>query len=237
MEASTFANQSPADQSPTSVDSDHIASEAKSPLELLDSFAARMRYHRGQEICRPGHRVDSWYRVTAGAAGKCILQADGRRRIVDLLLPGDFFGFGTEMEHRHLVEAVVENTVIASYPRRRAEMLADTNSEVARAIREMAFAAIARAESQILILGQMSALEKVGTFLLTMVERLSSRARDEVTLPVSRCEMADYLAISAETVSRSLTGLKHRGAIALGGVRKVKILDRETFEDAVERMH
>ena len=81
-------------------------------------------------------------------------------------------------------------------------MLADANPEVARAIRERAFAAISRAESQILILGQMSALEKVGTFLLTMVERLLSRARDEITLPMSRSEMADYLAISAETVSR-----------------------------------
>jgi CRP-like cAMP-binding protein len=175
--------------------------------------------------------------VITGAAGKCILQADGRRRIVDLLLPGDFFGFGTEMQYRHLVEAVVEDTVIASYPRRRAEMLADANPEVARAIRERAFAAISRVEGQILILGQMSAVEKVGTFLLTMVDRLSSRVRDEITLPMSRSEMADYLAISAETVSRSLTGLKHRGAISLGGVRKIKILDRETFEGTVELLH
>jgi CRP/FNR family nitrogen fixation transcriptional regulator len=230
MDASVLAGQSA-----NSIDKSE--SEAKSPLELLDSFAVRTRYHRRQEICRPGHRRDAWYRVITGAAGKCILQADGRRRIVDLLLPGDFFGFGTEMQYRHLVEAVVEDTVIASYPRRRAEMLADANPEVARAIRERAFAAISRAEGQILMLGQMSAVEKVGTFLLTMVERLSSRVRDEITLPISRSEMADYLAISAETVSRSLTGLKHRGAISLGGVRKIKILDRETFEDTVEHLH
>jgi CRP-like cAMP-binding protein len=53
---------------------------------------------------------------------------------------------------------------------------------------------------------------------------------------VSRCEIADYLSISAETVSRSLTGLKHRGAIAIEGTRKIKILDRETFEEAERRL-
>jgi len=227
METSTLAIQSK-----NVVRSDQNVSGPKSSLALLDAFATRVRYHRGQEICRLGDRVDNWYRVLAGAAGKCALQTDGRRRIVDLLLPGDFLGFGTEMKYRHFVEAVVEDTVVASYPRRRAEVLADSNPEVARAIREMAFAAVTRAESQILILGQMSALEKVGVFLLTMIDRMSSRAKDEITLPMSRCEMADYLAVSAETVSRSLTGLKDRGAIEFAGVREIKILDRETIQGA-----
>ena len=72
--------------------------------------------------------------------------------------------------------------------------------------------------------------------LLSMIERMSNRAKDEFTLPVSRYEIADYLAISAETVSRSLTGLKHRGAIAIEGTRKIKIRDRETLQIAVGRV-
>jgi CRP-like cAMP-binding protein len=209
----------------------------KSLLDVLDSLAVRINCRRGQVVCQPGQLSNSWYRVLAGAAEKYAMQADGRRQIVDLLLPGDFFGFNGRKNDEHLVEAVVDDTVIACYPRGRAEMVADTNPEVARAIRELVFATLARAESQILILGQMSAPEKVAAFLLSMLERLSSRGKDEVTLPVSRYEIADYLAISAETVSRSLTGLKHRGAISIEGTRRIKILDRESFEGAEARLN
>jgi CRP/FNR family transcriptional regulator, nitrogen fixation regulation protein len=88
---------------------------------------------------------------------------------------------------------------------------------------------VARAERQILVLGQMTAAEKVVAFLLSMVERLSGDGKDEGTLPVSRYEIADYLAISAETVSRSLTELRHRGAISIEGTRKIRIPDRGSF--------
>jgi CRP-like cAMP-binding protein len=135
-----------------------------------------------------------------------------------------------------VVEAVVEDTVLACYPRGRAERLADADPEVARAIREMAFAAIARAERQILILGQKSAPEKVVAFLVSLVERRENQCQEQVALPVSRYEIADYLAISAETVSRSLTELKHRGAISIEGTRKIRILDRRSFEDAGSRL-
>ena len=131
-----------------------------------------------------------------------------------------------------MVEAVVDDTVLACYPRRRAETIADANPEVARAIREMAFAAIARAERQILILGQKSAPEKVVAFLISLVARGENQCmQEEVVLPVSRYEIADYLAISSETVSRSLTGLEHRGAIAFQGARKIRILHPENFKE------
>ncbi len=108
-------------------------------------------------------------------------------------------------------------------------MVADANPTVARALHEVALAAAGRAERQILILGQVTAAQKVVAFLLSMVERLSGDGKDEVTLPVSRYEIADYLAISAETVSRSLTELRHRGAISIEGTRKIRILDRRSF--------
>ena len=208
-----------------------LAPAKKSPLALLDSIAVRLNCQRGQVISRAGRPTDCWYSVLAGAAEKCALQADGRRQIVDLVLPGDFFAFSPGTEGQHFVEAIVDDTIIAYYPRPRVETVADANPEVARAIREVALAATARAECQILILGQTSAAEKVIAFLLSMVERLSTPGRDEVTLPVSRYEIADYLAISAETVSRSLTELKHCGAISIEGARKVRILDREFFGD------
>ena len=189
----------------------------------------RIGCRRGQVIPQPSWPTERWYRVLAGAAEKCAVLSDGRRQIVDLALPGDFFAFSASMDGQYFIEAIADDTLLACYPRARVEMVAGANPEVARALHEVALAAVARAERQILILGQMTAAEKVVAFLLSMVERLSGDGKDEVTLPVSRYEIADYLAISAETVSRSLTELRRRGAISIKGTRKIRILERGPF--------
>jgi CRP-like cAMP-binding protein len=95
----------------------------------------------------------------------------------------------------------------------------------------MAFDAILRLEEQLLIVGHMRSAEKVGAFLLKMAERLSGSSVDSVSLPMSRYDIADYLAVSVETVSRALTGLKHRGAITFVGTRQVRIVDRRSLEE------
>jgi CRP/FNR family nitrogen fixation transcriptional regulator len=81
-----------------------------------------------------------------------------------------------------------------------------------------------------LTLGRMTALEKVGSFLLEMAERSSKETEGAVVLPMSRYDIADYLALAVETVSRALTDFKHRGAITFVGVHRVKILDRHALE-------
>jgi CRP-like cAMP-binding protein len=210
------------------------ASSCKSPLAILDAIAVQISYDRGQVISDRGRLADCWCRVLAGAVQEWALRADGARRILDLLFPGDFFGLSENQRDQYVIEAVVDDTILACYPRRRAEIIADANPEVARAIREMAFAAIARAEAQILILGQKGAPEKVVAFLISLVARRENQRnqwQEEVVLPVSRYEIADYLAISSETVSRSLTGLKHRGLIAFTGARKIRILKPEYFKE------
>ena len=210
------------------------ASSCKSPFAILDCVAVQVSYDRGQIISDQGPLSDCWCRVLAGAAQKWALRADGARRIVDLLFPGDFIRLCANQRGEHVIEAVVDDTILACYPRRRAEIIADANPEVARAIREMAFAAIARAERQIEILGQKGAPEKVVAFLISLVARRENQCnhcQEEVVLQVSRYEIADYLAISPETVSRSLTSLKHRGLIAFKGARKIRILEPEYFKE------
>jgi CRP/FNR family nitrogen fixation transcriptional regulator len=86
-------------------------------------------------------------------------------------------------------------------------------------------------QSQLLILGRITALEKVGSFILEMVSRLSAGNGNSVALPMSRYDIADYLAVSVETVSRSLTDLKQRGVIKLAGTRIVRIVNRDALED------
>jgi CRP/FNR family transcriptional regulator, nitrogen fixation regulation protein len=200
-------------------------------LRSLDALAVSMRCSRGQEVCGSSRPADYWYRVVSGSVRRCVIRSDGRRQIVDLLLPGDYFGFSDRNEYDSTVEAVVEGTIVASYLRKRAEMMADTDPQLARELRHVAYKALARSRAHLLILGRITAREKVGAFLLELVERFSGGAMDTVMLPISRYDIADCLALSVETVCRSLTELKQRGVIALSGTRCVRIVDRQALEE------
>jgi CRP/FNR family nitrogen fixation transcriptional regulator len=124
---------------------------------------------------------------------------------------------------------VVRDTYVGSCARRDAEALAETKPELAREIRRTAFEALSRLQAQLVIIGRVTAREKVGAYLLEMSNRLSPRSK-ECVLPMSRYDIADYLGLSVETVSRSLTHLKERGLIQLSGPRSVRIVDRAALE-------
>jgi CRP/FNR family transcriptional regulator, nitrogen fixation regulation protein len=94
----------------------------------------------------------------------------------------------------------------------------------------LAFEAISRSQARMLILGSRSALQKVGSFLVEMAERSPHGATEVIVLPMSRYDIADYLALSVETVSRALTDLKQRGMIALSGTHEVTIVDRGALD-------
>jgi CRP/FNR family transcriptional regulator, nitrogen fixation regulation protein len=209
----------------------HLLSKRPHPLENLDQIASIVSFHRGQEICSQDQMVEYWYLLISGAARRCSIRSDGHRQIVDLLLPGDFFGLAFGDKSDATIEAVAENTVVASYPRPRIEALADSDPKIARELREIAFKALSRMQSQMLILGRITAMEKVGSFILEMAARLSNGDSEAVTLPVSRYDIADYLGVSVETVSRALSELRRHGAIKLLNTRTVSIVRRHFLEE------
>lgn len=91
----------------------------RAPLAAADWLAATTRYCRGEEVYAPGDPAEHRYRVISGMTRKCAVKADGRRQIVDFLLPGDSFGLTTRHEHHFAVEAVTDGTEVARYPRGR----------------------------------------------------------------------------------------------------------------------
>jgi CRP/FNR family nitrogen fixation transcriptional regulator len=200
-------------------------------LRRLDAFAKIMVCNRGQEIPNNPGPAGHWYYVIAGAVRRCAVRSDGRRQIVDLMLPRDFF-FVSDNQNEATIEAIAEETVLAGYPGQRVESLAEHETQFARELREVAFQSLARSQNQLVILGGLTALEKVGSFLLSLDGRASDGS-GQVVLPISRYDIADYLAVSVETVCRSLTDLRHRGVIALAGKRTVKILNRNALADRV----
>lgn len=199
-------------------------------LEALKSIATSARYRRGQEIYRQADAIDHWYLVFSGLAKQQALLADGRHQILDFLLPGNFFGFGAQHQHRFTVEVVLDGTVLVSYPRWEVERLAELEPQLGRLLREEAFEVMARSQTRMLTLTRTKAPQRVGVFLLEMAERLAGGGAEVFALPMSRYDIADYLGLSVEAVSRSLTKLKTCGAIRLTRARGVNILDRDALE-------
>lgn len=197
----------------------------------LEGLATVIHRNRGEEIHGSDCSDDYWYRVMCGAARCYIVLPDGRRQILDLLLPDDFFGFAEFGGYFYGVDAISDNTSVACYPRKKLLTLLDDDPAVARAVCEMTFNATARSQQLALILGRITAREKVGAFLLTIMQRVESGHTDRLVLPTSRYDIADYLTLSVETVSRSLTELKQRGVISLAGPRRIQIVDRHRLND------
>src|SRR4029078_12870942 len=144
------------------------SSAADDPLEAIDAIAKITSHGRGENIQRRDHHAAYLSRAISGVARDCALLADGRRHIIAFLMPGDFFGFTPRDAHQFSVEAVVDDTVVAHYPLQRVEQRADANARLGRSLREMAFEAASRSQARSLILGRLSALERVGLFLLEM---------------------------------------------------------------------
>jgi CRP-like cAMP-binding protein len=191
----------------------------------LERIAWVAPYRFGQTIYFQDQRADCWYRILRGAARECAVNEDGRRQIVDFLLPGDLFGFSNGEARGLAAEIIAEPALVACYPRHRAEALAESDAAVGRSIRQLAFESIERLQRRALMLGCNSAMQKVSAFLLEMGTRCGSMAHEPIALPMTRYDIADYLALRVETVSRTLSALRRQGAIALMGTRRVRIID------------
>lgn len=191
-----------------------------------DSLRKIIRYRRNQTIYGADEGIHNWFCLLSGAARKCILLADGRRRIVDFVMPGDFFGLRAHHNDAFAAEAIVSGTSAASYPRHALETFADSDAQLGRCIRDIALGSISRSQARLLILGRVTALEKVRGFLEEMAQRSFDRREGAIALPMSRYDIADYLAISVETVSRALTELRRRGSIRPASTRLIRITSR-----------
>ena len=210
-----------------------ILSTQSHALKRFDDSAIILRCHRDQEIINNSGGTGHLYYVIVGAVRRCATRADGRRQIIDLMLPRDFF-FVSDNQGEEAVEAIAEETVLASYPGGRIDMLAERDRQFAKELRDVASQSLARTRNQLMIIGGVTAVEKVGSFLLSLDGRASNE-RGQVELPVTRYDIAEYLAVSVETVCRAITDLQQRGIITLAATRTVKILNRGALEEHAGR--
>ncbi len=171
--------------------------------------------------------ADYAYRVVEGAVRLHRTTPDGRRQLVGFACPGDWLAVGAGESYSHTAEALVDSRLKplsrAEYERRLREDRAFLDEMM-----QTAASKLRQAEEQMILLGQRSALEKVASFLVSFARRLGEYAV-EVRLPMDRTDIADYLGLTIETVSRKFTQLKVAGVIALPTPTCVRILDRDAL--------
>jgi CRP-like cAMP-binding protein len=181
-----------------------------------------MTFERNVEVFGEGEAADYVYKVLAGSVRTYKVLNDGRRQITGFYLPGDVFGIEHSTEHGNSAEAIARSTVLVV---RRSALFnqAERNGEVARNLWSLTAKELRRSQDHALLLIK-SATERVAAFLLDMAERLAGKATFE--LPMSRQDIADYLGLTIETVSRTLTQLSDRSAIEFLASRRIVLRNR-----------
>jgi len=177
-------------------------------------------YGKDEEVYGEGDKASWYFKVVSGVVRTCKILSDGRRQIDAFHVAGDIFGIERGETYRCSAEAVGEATVIA-YRRCSLEVLAASDSVLARQVVATTLLSLERAQDHMILLGRKSAAEKVATFLLAMAERVHE---DAIELPMSRSDIADYLGLTIETVSRTLTQLERDAVIALPMARRTIVL-------------
>ena len=200
-------------------------------LLALERIGTRRSFVRDEEIYAEGDFSDSWYRVISGTVRICKLLPDGRRHIAEFCFAGDCFGLDSGGERGFSAEAVGD-LVLMRFPLRATDRLIDENPRLARRICEMTLRDLAHAQSRMLLLGRMTATERVANFLLEMSERRETHRMLE--LPMSRIDIADYLGLTIETVCRTLSAFKRAGVIGIADAHHVEFCNRDALAAACE---
>jgi len=211
-------------QSPTPPVRD--AADAQGPLaQSMQLMGAVMSYPRNSEIFGDNEAADYVYKVIKGSVRTYKILSDGRRQIGGFYLPGDVFGLQFADAHTLSAEAVTDTKVLV-VKRSALTALAGRDAAIGRELFDLTSRELRRMQDRILLLVK-SAQERVASFLLEMAERAA--AGNIVELPMSRQDIADYLGLTIETVSRTLTGLETAAAIEVATSRRIVLRNRSAL--------
>jgi len=196
-------------------------------LVEFERIARHVQLAPNEALFTAGQIARSVHNVSAGVARLYKLLPDGRRQIIGFALPGDFLGTAPSDRYGYSADAIdavsvcrVSGEAFAQFIEQRPHFLIRIN--------EIASRELMLAQEQMLLLGRRTAEEKVASFLVGWRERLAHIGdnRQTITLPMSRQDIADYLGLTIETVSRSLTSLENAATIALPSARRVVLRNR-----------
>ena len=208
---------------------------ASNELRAFRQGGTSVRHKAGATIFFEGDPADSVYTLTSGTLRLSKLLPDGRRQIAGFIFPGDFLGLTMEDEHAFTAEAITE-AELCRFPRRRFDAFLEEHPHLERRLYMLAAHELAAARQQVVLLGRKTAAERVISFLLMLGSRCrkDGGVADEVFLPMSRNDIADYLGLRIETVSRELSALKAARLIQMVDTHTVRLLDPDQLEELAE---
>jgi CRP/FNR family transcriptional regulator, nitrogen fixation regulation protein len=188
-----------------------------------NSLWHQFKYKRGTEVFGEAEPAEYVYQVREGAIRTYKLLSDGRRQIGAFHLPGDIFGLENGDIYRFTADAIIDTTVWLATR----ESVFGGLTEVGAAVTlKLVNRSLEHVENHLLLLGRQTSLEKIASFLLEMDRRLEQPA--QISLPMSRRDIADYLGLTLETVSRAMSTLRRQGALSVKGLtqREIVLHDR-----------
>lgn len=181
-----------------------------------------MSFARNAEIFGEAEQSGLIYMVVSGVVRVSKLLADGRRQISAFHMPGDLFGFEPDDLRHFSAEAVVQTKVVA-YKWQSLIAVGTGSGAFIRELLHVTMKGLRHTQEQLLLIGRKNALERVAAFLVEMCKRSGKTGFVELAMP--RHDIADYLGLTLETVSRMFAELRAQGAIKLEGARRVHVLD------------
>jgi CRP/FNR family transcriptional regulator len=205
-----------------------LAQRARTHIAAIGSV---QRVDQGTTLFSEGDRAEYVYEVVSGMLRLYKALPDGRRQITGFLSAGHHLGLSLNDLYLYSAEAITEVN-LRRYPRAWFERLVDEVPGLARRLLAATSDELRAAQDQMLLLGRKTAGERIASFLIMLSDQHSNvRGADKVHVPMSRSDIADYLGLTMETVSRMLAKLKQIGAIALSTPARISLLDRGQLED------
>jgi len=202
-----------------------VGAERNALAQSMLMMGAVMSFPRNSEIFGENEPADYVYRVISGSVRTYKILSDGRRQVGGFYLPGDIFGLEFAEEHTFSAEAIADAKVVV-VKRSAITAVAGLDPAIGRELFALTGRELRRVQDRVLLLVK-SAQERVASFLLEMAERAS--AGNIVELPMSRQDIADYLGLTIETVSRTLTGLESAATIEVPTSRRIVLRNRSAL--------
>lgn len=201
-------------------------------IDRLEELRAVETIAAGEALFEEGDPATHVYSVISGCIRTYKMLPDGRRQITGFALAGGLLGLTFEDRHDHSAEAI-SDTRVCHLTRAGLMELMDDHHVLERRFLLILGQQLAAAQNQMLLLGRKTPLEKLASLLCSLALRMSSDGKiaSTIRLPMSRSDIADYLGLTIETVSRSFSRLRAEGVIDLPGPDLVHMRDRTRLED------
>jgi len=199
-------------------------------LGALEAIMTSRKLDANEMLVEEGEPKARVYSLTSGMLRIYTSLPDGRRQIAGFLFPGDYLGLADDDVYSQSAEAVVPS-VLCAFSTKEMDNLMERFPKLKERLHQMTRAALRTARDNQLVLGRLAPVEKLASFRLVLPARAEKRGEtaNPVHLSMNRTDIADYLGLTIETVSRSFTKLKSQGLIQLIDANTVEIMSRRSL--------